>query len=482
MKMKLIAPLLLTALLSPRLFAGWSEPVRLTYRGHEMNPQIIAIHDTVHVAWTQIADSEKVSYIRSVDGGQSWGEIINLSSWGHHGAFVDLSKNGGRLFAGWADYPPSGHANIGYSITLDGLNWSTPAFMLGNNSNFGNPIAATMSGDTIYGVYYSHSQDSTGNIPFRFIYSSDQGQTWSNEQTIAYAPSYYCNSLIINKCRGVLFVVWTAIPFPENTTWECQVVISRDGGQTWEPKTILSQNGGRPAQAACLSCNRLNGFVAVGWMDYSYPGFLYLRITGNLGYTWGPEIHAITSHYISDPNIDFVGDTLWATWKDGSFADNWQIGYSKSIDQGHNWSEIERISITTGTSMTPWLSYNHGKVHLVWQEESDSTGRDIYYRRWQSGDDINEITNPTSYSLLKSYPNPFNSTTKIMYKNIEGGEIWIYDIAGRLVKEFDVKDSREGAIEWEAIDNLGERISTGIYLAKARIQHGLITLKMIYLK
>jgi hypothetical protein len=357
--------LLLTLLASSSLFAGWSEPVRLTHRGFEINPQIIAINDTLHLAWFQLADSQKVSYMQSPDGGQDWGEIIDLNARGHHGLDVNLTTIAGQLFVGWFDYVPNGPINIAYSISDYGNIWDIPAYIQGISSQVGGPVATTVSGDSIYGVYYAYSQDSTGNIPFKFCYSSDLGQTWSNEQTVAYAPSYYCNGLIIKKCGGVLYVVWTAIPSPENTTWECQVIISRDGGQTWEPKTILSQNGGRPAQMACASCNPVDGSLAVGWMDQGYPGAFYMRITSDSGITWGPELHVADGHYISDPNMEFVGDMLWATWVDHTFASNWQIGYSKSTNRGLTWTEPERMNYTTGLSMTPWLSHDNGKVHLV---------------------------------------------------------------------------------------------------------------------
>jgi hypothetical protein len=465
------------------LYAGWSEPMRLTYRGYEINPQLTAINDTLHLTWFQLADSQNVSYIQSNASGQNWGDVINLNTPGHHGLDVNLTKIAGQLFVGWFDYIPNGPISIAYSISDYGNIWDIPAYIQGISTQIGGPVATTISGDSIYGVYYAYSRDSTGNTPFKICYSSDLGQTWSNEQTVAYAPSYYCNSLIIKKCGGVLYIVWTAIPSPENTTWECQVIISRNGGQSWEPKIILSQNGGSPAQRACASCNPVDGSFAVGWMDQGYPGSFYMRITNDSGYTWGQEIQNVTSHNISDPAIDFIGDTIWATWTDWNFADNWQIGYSKSTNLGQTWTEPERISNTTGTSMTPWLSYDNGKVHLVWQEDGPaSQDRDIYYRRYDPDNDIDEYQEPTSYGLLKSYPNPFNSTTKITFSDNKGGEIEIYDISGGLIKSLLVKDKSEGSVFWDARDGLGQPLASGIYIAKSKTTRGVCTAKLVHLK
>jgi len=261
------------------------------------------------------------------------------------------------------------------------------------------------------------------------------------------------------------------------------VIVSLDGGVTWSPKTFLSQNGGRPAQTACASCNPVDGSFAVGWMDYNYPGRFYIRITNDSGYSWGPEIQNVTGHYISDPAIDFVGDTIWATWTDWNFADNWQIGYSKSTNLGQTWTQSERISNTTGRSMTPWLSYANGKAHLVWQEDALSgQGSDIYYRRFDPDNDIDDNPRPTSYGLLKSYPNPFNSTTKITFGDNQGGEIEIYDISGRLIKSLPVDDKREGSVTWDAKDGLGQPLASGIYIAKSKTSRGVCTAKLVHLK
>jgi hypothetical protein len=182
------------------LFAGWSEPIQLTHRGYEINPQIIAINDTLHLAWFQLADSQKVSYVQSLDGGQAWGEINNLSAWGHWGSWVNITKNQGNIFIGWCDIIPMEPLSVAFSLSENGLNWSQPVYISNTNQLIGTPISTTIHGDSIYLVYYGYNRDSTRNIPFVFLHSSDLGQTWSNEQTVAYALPDYCNGLIISKC------------------------------------------------------------------------------------------------------------------------------------------------------------------------------------------------------------------------------------------------------------------------------------------
>jgi len=472
-----------TALLSPALFAGWSEPVRLTYRGYEMKPQIIAINDTIHLAWTQIADSQNVSYMQSINGGQSWSQLINLNPQPYGGRHVALTENRGRIFAGWLGSVIYGQLDIVYSISQDGIAWTTPSYAVRGNTRIDEMVSATISGDSIFAVYYAYGQDSTGNIPFRFLYSTDQGQTWSNEQTVAYARPGYCNGLIISKCMGVLYIVWNADPIPESTTIETQVVVSYDGGLTWSPKTFLSQNGGRPAQTACASCNPVDGSFAVGWMDHGSPGYFYMRTTNDFGISWGPEIYVAVGHYIADPNIEFVGDTLWAAWTDRSFSSYPEIGISKSTDRGNTWQDIQCLTQTSYQAVTPWLAYSNGKVYVVWEEDTHfPDNMDLYLRYNTPGDDINETPKLQLDYSMKGYPNPFNSAIKLNYNNIKGGEIKIYDVSGRLIKTLLVKDKREGSVIWDATDGLGQPTASGIYIVRSKTSKGAATAKLVHLK
>lgn len=120
-----------------------------------MRPQIIAINDTLHLAWTQIADSEKVSYMQSTNYGQSWGEIVDLIALGHGGSFVGLSSNNGRLLAGWADYIPFEQGTFAYSLSISGFNWTPPIYIYGSNTHVGTPVASDLSDDSIYVVYHT---------------------------------------------------------------------------------------------------------------------------------------------------------------------------------------------------------------------------------------------------------------------------------------------------------------------------------------
>jgi parallel beta-helix repeat protein len=97
-----------------------------------------------------------------------------------------------------------------------------------------------------------------------------------------------------------------------------------------------------------------------------------------------------------------------------------------------------------------------------------------------------ELELPTEYVLQQNYPNPFNPTTTLRYGLPEDSEVSlsIYDIRGKSVKTFVSKSQKAGWHEqmWNGLNDRGELVSTGIYLARLQAGSYSKTIKMLYLK
>ena len=93
---------------------------------------------------------------------------------------------------------------------------------------------------------------------------------------------------------------------------------------------------------------------------------------------------------------------------------------------------------------------------------------------------------PDEYLLHQNYPNPFNPITNIQY-DLPGAidvKIDIYDIRGRRVKSLLNQSQEPGfkSIQWNASNDLGEKVSSGMYFYRIETTDFKKTKKMILLK
>lgn len=75
---------------------------------------------------------------------------------------------------------------------------------------------------------------------------------------------------------------------------------------------------------------------------------------------------------------------------------------------------------------------------------------------------------PKEYALFNNYPNPFNPATHIKFQlpEYQSVKLAIYDMKGRLVSTLlnnVVYDAGEHVVTWDATDNLGRRVASGMY-------------------
>jgi len=141
------------------------------------------------------------------------------------------------------------------------------------------------------------------------------------------------------------------------------------------------------------------------------------------------------------------------------------------------WQGEERLTYTEGESGEPSISFDNGKVHVVWIEDVDSTGYEIFYKRFtpdSSDAVVDQVKPPLPDFSISAYPNPLNSTTILSIGNGKAADIFIYDITGRQIASLVAK---EGKAVWDA-----SAYSSGIYFARASGGNKSSVIKLIYLK
>jgi hypothetical protein len=475
MRKVLLLAILLLIFAQPS-FGGWSENLRLTFRGSEISPQVIARNDTVHVVWSQMGPN--VSYLRSTDGGNSWGPTIDLNAPSHHGTqpTFNLAEHG--LLVSWLDSDSiMGITSIGIRKSANGSSWSSPSYVYTQNPNHFNQPTSAVKGDSIFLVYYSYRNDSTGSLPFRSMHSYNYGASWSSEVTVGHPYSVEALPVRMIYCFGTLLFAWTGNP--DSARAEVHIIgyRSTDAGRTWSDTIWISPNAPNWSIEVCLSCNNQTTQIAAVYMDYrniqyAFHGDIFTAISDNRGFTWPNEYQATNNHTARRPQIDFVADTLITVWSDMRYYPNGyhEIVFNRSNDGGLSWLGEERITNTPDESYDPWVSFDNGKIHVVWWELVGDSNADIFYKNYtpDSIDNIeeSELRLPTDFSF-SAYPNPFNSSVLISVKAPESSVLSIYDITGREIWRCDLAGGAQ-QVRWEAKDSAGKGVASGVYLARVR--------------
>ena len=100
---------------------------------------------------------------------------------------------------------------------------------------------------------------------------------------------------------------------------------------------------------------------------------------------------------------------------------------------------------------------------------------------------IEIIGKPTEYQLSQNYPNPFNPSTIISYDVPDNNvpvSLIIYNIQGQEVKTLinSVQNAGRYKITWDGTNNLGERVSSGIYIYRLQANKFVGVKKLVLLK
>ncbi len=100
--------------------------------------------------------------------------------------------------------------------------------------------------------------------------------------------------------------------------------------------------------------------------------------------------------------------------------------------------------------------------------------------------DESQTTPPGDFAMADNYPNPFNSNTTIMFTTSVPGVVGVkvYDLSGRVVRTFggEQLDSGVHRIVWDARNEAGVEVASGIYFFKIDTPNRSITRRMTLIR
>lgn len=194
-------------------------------------------------------------------------------------------------------------------------------------------------------------------------------------------------------------------------------------------------------------------------------------------------------------------------WHDGGLASTYSLNEScqKLVKHQSNIGSFIMYNLGVPFDTIPYAAFQYNDHHAIGSPyigdincdgvddlaltDSLNTHINIYsiFQTGVHGPEDHENV-PVSHLILYCYPNPFNSSTTINLRSStdKGGDVSIdiCNLLGERVRSLSVDIRMEGTsrTRWDATDNSGRKVSSGIYFARVRGAPGYSTIKLIYLR
>lgn len=237
-------------------------------------------------------------------------------------------------------------------------------------------------------------------------------------------------------------------------------------------------------------------------MGVDKSGQIFIPYTGeghgeywSTAYVWSERVGTRFLNYLDDPALDgFQLETCFAGERDTVFiiqstrfffiSSTW---ICFSTDGGNTWNR-SMTAPEGGNCTAPRLSSDY--LHMI---TADEQTHDVYYEAILVQAILDDYTrvgdSPSDLPvdlLLRSHPNPFNSSTTVSFTLPEPSQIdlSIYDIRGRLVNTLLKSriDTGYHGMVWDGTDRFGNSVSSGVYICRIKVDEYNQSRRMLLLK
>ncbi len=306
-----------------------------------------------------------------------WGPDIRLtnnlgSSWTSMNSAWCIAGSGDTLHVAWYDNRYGNNELYYKRSTDDGTTWGPDTRLTFNTSGMWD-LSIGVSGSVVHIVWYD-DRDGAGEIYYKR--SVDGGSSWGADTRLTNAVQWSeFPSLAVSG--SVLHVVWTDLR-DGNGDYEIYYKRSGDGGLTWDADTRLTNNvaySGLPSVASSGSA------VHVVWEDdRDGHGEIYYKRSVNGGINWGFDTRLTNNALASwDPCIAVNGAFVHVVWMEDVNPGGYEIFYKRSTNGGMSWEPQKRITNNTAASEFPNIAISGSNVHIVWEDMRDGQ-KEIYYQ------------------------------------------------------------------------------------------------------
>ena len=254
-----------------------------------------------------------------------------------------------------------------------------------------------------------------------------------------------------------------------------------EGVGTWPAIWMLGQNISEPG-----AYWQTQGYGTTSW-PYCGEIDIMEHWGGNQNYVQSalhtPSSYGGTSNvggqYISNASTQFNVYTLEWTPEQMIFSVNGYVHYT--------YNPNPQNSETWPFDAPQYLLMNIAIESSITSSFTETEMEIDYVRVYEASTLSNQTeTVPVYFNAVQNFPNPFNPLTTLKYDLLEDSfvEIKIYDMLGNLVNNLVNQNQMQGykSVQWNATNNQGQPVSTGLYFYTIQAGDFIQTKKMLLLK
>ncbi len=480
-----------------------------------------ATNGTLMVTWTTKATAGgQVMYSTYDPAFQQWSPPIALSNVASAGVAVQSALAAdelGNIHATWQQ-TSSLTSPVRYQIfysKFSGSSWTTPKKISLNDNETCEEATVEIDSKGSVWVVYNNDGAGVGKEWIFAINSKDGGTTWSTAPDTLCKTGTLGTSIEVARAAlaagptGRLVALWdnslagsstrreTYVNQYDGTKWQGQVRIS--------DTTSVDRDHGR---YGTITMDDQSNIYAFYLQDIIASADARLRKVAMHKKGWNDAWSTkatliIDSSRISFRDLSAVADSsgvVHFTYRRDAAADTSynldEMVYTFSKDGGSTWSTpiaLNRPNRDGGYATVANRVRKAYGIDFAWRESRDINRNDqdttavlygnVPYRLVTA---IEESAIPSSFDLVRNYPNPFNPTTTIEYQLGGRGQVTlaVFDALGREVKTLMTGTADAGSykLTWDGRDNINRLLSSGVYFVRLQTTRSSRLVKTILLK
>jgi hypothetical protein len=435
-----------------RFSGGWGTPINLTGDTAQSRSAVITVTSSGRrfLVWQDDRTGIYEIYGKIYENG-SWGATEKLSFASLYAGFPTIAHRNEAVYVVWEEMENNGYEL--YFCSHSGGNWSVPQRITNSEGQSQYPSLCITPTGTTHVVF---ADDRNGS--FNVYHKQYNGSSWSADSLLTQGNAGEAlYPQIAADPFGNLHLAWTG---NSEGSYEIHYRKRVSSGQ-WSADTLLSNTGALSSLPHIASTT--NGSIHVMWYDwvedpvFTSPHIRYRRYNATLDILSSNISTETTPHGVwIAASIPYAELTLFRledpfpTRIEHFRANDDEVTWYDELPAG-DYRYIVQIINGTTVRYSPII-----EVHIA------STPKPI---------------------ALSISPNPFTTEVRIQISEVRSDHyLKIYDLSGRLVKNFELSTSHSSLatdVVWDGRDHKGKLVSPGVYFIRYRAENISVAKKVI---